>query len=107
LRLRGLLPDENFEDARLSSLSLSPDHGTDAAIKREGKSASGVRVKSEWSLQGNNQTSDASYAAVKRGYSTEGDQLLDYIEHGIFDALEKHYLKSFIFVIYLVCFGTT
>lgn len=28
--------------------------------------------------------------------------MLDYIEHGIFDALEKHYLKSFIFVVYLV-----
>jgi hypothetical protein len=48
-----------------------------------------------------------SYVAVKRGYSTEGDQLLDYIEYGIFDALEKQYLKSFVFVIYLVCLSTS
>lgn len=28
--------------------------------------------------------------------------MLDYIECGIFDALERHYLKSFIFLVYLV-----
>lgn len=39
---------------------------------------------------------------MKRGYSTEGDQMLNYIEHGVFDALEKHYLKSFVFAVYLV-----
>lgn len=28
--------------------------------------------------------------------------MLDYIECGIFDALERHYLKSFVFLVYLV-----
>lgn len=38
---------------------------------------------------------------MARGYSDEADKLLDYLEHGIFDALEKQYLRSFIFAIYL------
>ncbi|KAI0063417.1 hypothetical protein BV25DRAFT_1883873 [Artomyces pyxidatus] len=38
---------------------------------------------------------------VTRGWSAEADKLLDYLEHGIFDALEKQYLRSFIFAIYL------
>ncbi|KAG6874990.1 hypothetical protein C0992_005656 [Termitomyces sp. T32_za158] len=36
-----------------------------------------------------------------RGYSAEGDKLLNYLENGIFDALQKEDLKSFIFAIYL------
>ena len=57
---------------------------------------------------------------VSRGYTEEADKLLDYLvssyilcvyfiyikivwqENGIFDALQKQYLRSFIFAIYLV-----
>ena len=57
---------------------------------------------------------------VARGWSAEADKLLDYLvrdlhqsfyagchqtlrqEHGIFDAIEKQYLRSLIFAIYLV-----
>ena len=58
---------------------------------------------------------------VTRGWSAEADRLLDYLvrdcnylsfharyhqalhqEHGIFDAIEKQYLRSLIFAIYLV-----
>lgn len=38
---------------------------------------------------------------VARGWSAEADRLLDYLEHGIFDAIEKQYLRSLIFAIYL------
>ncbi|KAI6150632.1 HORMA domain-containing protein [Pisolithus tinctorius] len=38
---------------------------------------------------------------LKRGFTNEGDKLLDYLEHGIFDAIEKQYLRKFIFAIYL------
>ncbi|KIP10850.1 hypothetical protein PHLGIDRAFT_64843 [Phlebiopsis gigantea 11061_1 CR5-6] len=38
---------------------------------------------------------------VTRGFTEEADRLLDYLENGIFDALQKQYLRSFIFAIYL------
>ncbi|KAI6127737.1 HORMA domain-containing protein [Pisolithus thermaeus] len=41
---------------------------------------------------------------LKRGFTNEGDKILDYLEHGIFDAIEKQYLRKFIFGIYLVSF---
>jgi len=57
---------------------------------------------------------------LARGYTDEADRLLNYLvyaslsdltglshlpckEYGIFDALEKRYLRSFIFAVYLVC----
>lgn len=56
---------------------------------------------------------------LARGYTDEADRLLNYLvyapssdltvlshlprkEYGIFDALEKRYLRSFIFAVYLV-----
>ncbi|KAG6889831.1 hypothetical protein C0995_014308 [Termitomyces sp. Mi166 len=48
--------------------------------------------------------SDIALTGLKtmtRGYSDEGDKILNYLENGIFDALQKEYLKSFIFAIYL------
>ncbi|KAH9901464.1 HORMA domain-containing protein [Cubamyces lactineus] len=38
---------------------------------------------------------------VTRGFTEEADKLLDYLENGIFDALQKQYLRSFVFAIYL------
>ncbi|KAL4074882.1 HORMA domain-containing protein [Scleroderma yunnanense] len=38
---------------------------------------------------------------LKRGFTNEGDKILDYLEHGIFEAIEKQYLRRFIFAIYL------
>ena len=40
--------------------------------------------------------------AVRRGFSSEGDLLLDYLEKGVFHALEKQYLRSFMLALYLV-----
>lgn len=67
-------------------------------------------------------TSSVHIMALNRGYTEEADRLLDYLvrpvyklsgfchlmnvslyqEGGIFDALEKQYLRSLIFAIYLV-----
>ncbi|EJD02237.1 DNA-binding protein [Fomitiporia mediterranea MF3/22] len=84
--LRNLLPDENFGEARLTSGlrgSMAFD-SQETSINTNSRLISGVRVKT-----------------VTRGYSTEADKLLNYLEHGIFDAIERQYLKSFIFAIYL------
>ncbi|KAJ7888155.1 hypothetical protein B0H14DRAFT_2694404 [Mycena olivaceomarginata] len=40
--------------------------------------------------------------AMTRGYTDKADRILNYLEHGIFDASQKQYLRSFIFAIYLV-----
>ncbi|KAG8217650.1 hypothetical protein J3R82DRAFT_5803 [Butyriboletus roseoflavus] len=39
--------------------------------------------------------------SLKRGFTNEGDRILDYLEKGIFEAIEKQYLRRFIFAIYL------
>ncbi|KAF9227764.1 hypothetical protein BS17DRAFT_693612 [Gyrodon lividus] len=38
---------------------------------------------------------------LKRGFTNEGDRILDYLEKGIFEAIEKQYLRRFVFAIYL------
>ncbi|KAJ7461584.1 HORMA domain-containing protein [Mycena latifolia] len=38
---------------------------------------------------------------MTRGYTDEADKILNYLEYGIFDALQKRYLRSFVFAIYL------
>ncbi|KAL0946558.1 hypothetical protein HGRIS_012763 [Hohenbuehelia grisea] len=38
---------------------------------------------------------------MSRGYTDEADKILNSLEHGVFDALEKRYLRSFVFAIYL------
>ncbi|KAJ3745036.1 HORMA domain-containing protein [Lentinula detonsa] len=38
---------------------------------------------------------------MSRGYTDEADRILNHLEFGIFDALQKQYLRSFIFAIYL------
>jgi hypothetical protein len=59
-------------------------------------------------LRGCSQATDAGRVsnfkimAVRRGFSSEGDLLLDYLEKGVFHALEKQYLKNFILALYLV-----
>ncbi|KAG9086622.1 DNA binding protein, partial [Ceratobasidium sp. 370] len=78
--IRGLLSDDNFEDSYLTS---SPHSGL---LEISGSQATSNSTKLK---------------TVKRGFSTEADCLLDYLENGIFDALEKQYLKSFVFAIYI------
>ncbi|KAF8584095.1 DNA-binding protein [Ramaria rubella] len=87
--LRGLLPDENFTEAHLTSsgnpsLSQPESQENDAVFEKRRPPTNSVRLKT-----------------IKKGWSTEGDKLLEYLEEGIFDALEKQYLRSFIFAVYL------
>ncbi|THH03421.1 hypothetical protein EW145_g6266 [Phellinidium pouzarii] len=85
--LRNLLPDENFGEGRLTSgerNSMSYGVSSQDLQPENQRHISGVTIKT-----------------VTRGFSTEADKLLNYLEHGIFHAIERQYLKSFIFAIYL------
>ncbi|QRW01496.1 HORMA domain protein [Ceratobasidium sp. AG-Ba] len=79
--IRGLLSEDNFETQSLTS-ARDP---TVAEFVGPQNNPSNVKVKT-----------------IKRGFSTEADTLLDYLDNGIFDALEKQFLKSFVFAIYLI-----
>ncbi|KDQ19765.1 hypothetical protein BOTBODRAFT_376535 [Botryobasidium botryosum FD-172 SS1] len=81
--LRGLLPDDNFQDGCLSA-------SDDSSCFLSGELGASSRSHNQMKVK-----------VVKKGFSTEADQLLNYLEGGIFDALEKQYLRSFVFAIYL------
>ncbi|KAK9449951.1 HORMA domain-containing protein [Limtongia smithiae] len=69
--LRGLFAENNYSDKRI-------------ALKNNPSSREFVRLK-----------------LLKRGVSTQGDKLLDWIERGIFDALQHKYLKAIVFAIFI------
>ncbi|CAE6442124.1 unnamed protein product [Rhizoctonia solani] len=81
--IRGLLSDDNFVDASLCG-------------SRNGEMLSTVSVPDSSQVS----SSSTKVKGIKRNFSTEADSLLNYID-GIYDALEKQYLKSFVFAIYL------
>ncbi|KAG0644386.1 hypothetical protein HOY80DRAFT_898478 [Tuber brumale] len=86
--LRGLLPEECFVEKRyggrsstaVSYRSFTSDLDDEAFFK---KGNNGTRIK-----------------RLRRGYSCEADQLLDWLETGIFDALRRGYLKAVQLAIY-------
>ncbi|KAI0344853.1 DNA-binding protein [Trametopsis cervina] len=87
--LRNLLPADNFSESYLTSASAetqpaTPSYGGSFASDSSKRNVSGFKIMT-----------------VARGYTEEADKLLDYLENGIFDALQKQYLRSFIFAIYL------
>ncbi|OLL24421.1 Meiosis-specific protein HOP1 [Neolecta irregularis DAH-3] len=77
--LRGIFPESTFYDDRISDEDSESHRG-----RLSSNSASSTRVKK-----------------LKRGHSEEADQLLDYLEKGIYDAIYQKYLKSFILAIFL------
>ncbi|KAH7343691.1 HORMA domain-containing protein [Rhizoctonia solani] len=81
--IRALLSDDNFVDGSLYGTRSGEMLSTSSAPDSSQVSSSSTKVK-----------------IIKRNFSTEADSLLDYID-GIYDALEKQYLKSFVFAIYL------
>ncbi|KAI0647405.1 HORMA domain-containing protein [Trametes meyenii] len=88
--LRNLLPSDNFSESYLTSSapeSFSSQHS---------KSQSSFS-----STDGRRNVSGFKIMTVTRGFTEEADKLLDYLETGIFDALQKQYLRSFVFAIYL------
>ncbi|PVG04477.1 hypothetical protein CPB86DRAFT_693520 [Serendipita vermifera] len=56
-----------------------------------------------WSQSSSNESKSSRYKimTVKRGFSQEGDEILDYLEKGAFDALEKQYLRRMVFALYI------
>ncbi|TCD71215.1 DNA binding protein [Steccherinum ochraceum] len=88
--LRNLLPADNFSESYLTAANpeLPSSQGStsfDALPADVGRrTVSGFKVMT-----------------VTRGYTEEADKLLDYLENGIFDALQHQYLRSFIFAVYL------
>ncbi|KAH0583612.1 hypothetical protein H2248_009230 [Termitomyces sp. 'cryptogamus'] len=89
--LRDLLPEENFTQSH-----LVVDEDSSIPYRRlENESFSSASSKQSRGSNG------FKITTMTRGYSDEGDKILNYLENGIFDALQKEYLKSFIFAIYL------
>ncbi|KZT09612.1 HORMA-domain-containing protein [Laetiporus sulphureus 93-53] len=91
--LRNLLPCDNFSESYLTScspgiLSSQPSGTTESCSSeddsRKRRNISGFKIMT-----------------VTRGFTEEADRLLDYLENGIFDALQKQYLRSCIFAVYL------
>ncbi|OSD08508.1 DNA-binding protein [Trametes coccinea BRFM310] len=88
--LRNLLPSDNFSESYLTSsapdaLSSQPSMNGNSFASSEGRrNVSGFKIMT-----------------VTRGFTEEADRLMDYLESGIFDALQKQYLRSFVFAIYL------
>ncbi|KAF8637324.1 hypothetical protein AX17_002826 [Amanita inopinata Kibby_2008] len=87
--LRNLLPDDNFTESYFttacdSGTGQSPDSSISSLNHSQKRNVSGFKIMT-----------------MTRGYTEEADRILDYLEYGIFDALQKQYLRSFIFAIYL------
>ncbi|KAN0140777.1 DNA-binding protein [Lactarius tabidus] len=90
--LRDLLPEENFESRLLTATN-------DGSISTESSGSS--FFSSNRNEASSRSTNGFAVTTITRGWSAEADKLLDYLENGIFDAIEKQYLRSFIFAIYL------
>ncbi|KAF7337922.1 HORMA domain-containing protein [Mycena venus] len=88
--LRDLLPSDNFTDSHFTT-------SDDSLLSQSSDSSQSID---------NNRSNSRNVNGFKimtmtRGYTDEADRILNYLEHGIFDALQKQYLRSFIFAIYL------
>ncbi|CED84196.1 HORMA domain [Phaffia rhodozyma] len=79
--LRGLLPEENFNDEGVHPLARS---GTSSSGSSGGSQLGGLRIKT-----------------IKKNFSPEGDKLIQWIEQGVMDAVEKGYLKAMVMSIYM------
>ncbi|CAA7271513.1 unnamed protein product [Cyclocybe aegerita] len=89
--LRNLLPEDNFAPSHFTSID-------------DGASSSAGSFQLDSSQESNMSRRNVNsfrIMTLTRGYTDEADRLLNYLEYGIFDALEKQYLRSFIFAIYL------
>ncbi|KAF8425920.1 HORMA domain-containing protein [Tirmania nivea] len=90
--LRGLLPEESFEEVRYGR----PDCPlTSYNWFANGEETESNRSSVKDAVQG------TRMKRLKRGYSSEADQLLNWLEQGIFEALRKGYLKAVQLAIYV------
>ncbi|THH27739.1 hypothetical protein EUX98_g6459 [Antrodiella citrinella] len=104
--LRNLLPADNFSESTTYVLYMSftyymlytPGYLTSA--NTDTPSSQPSQSFDSFNSDRRN-VSGFKIMTVTRGYTEEADKLLDYLENGIFDALQHQYLRSFIFAIYL------
>ncbi|KAL0563844.1 hypothetical protein V5O48_018218 [Marasmius crinis-equi] len=85
--MRELLPQDNFVESHFTTAE-------------DGRSCSS---SSSFTTPDGNKRNINGFKIMNmcRGYTDEADRILNYLEFGIFDALQKQYLRSFIFAIYL------
>uniref|UniRef100_A0A0W0FFC8 HORMA domain-containing protein n=1 Tax=Moniliophthora roreri TaxID=221103 RepID=A0A0W0FFC8_MONRR len=86
--MRELLPQDNFTQSHFTT-------------EDDGRSYSSSSSFSTPDGQKGNNINGFKIMTMCRGYTDEADKMLNYLEYGIFDALQKQYLRSFIFAIYL------
>ncbi|KAL1746287.1 HORMA domain-containing protein [Schizophyllum fasciatum] len=85
--LRDLLPEDNFTQTSFAAFDDS------FAVSADGRTPTPASAQKQGGFK---------IMTISRGSTEEADRLLNYLENGIYDALQKQYLKSFIFAIYLV-----
>ncbi|KAJ3760807.1 HORMA domain-containing protein [Lentinula raphanica] len=98
--MRDLLPQDNFTESHFTTtddsyMTQSSNNSTFSSPANEKKkNINGFKIM-------NLTTAFVFTKTMSRGYTDEADRILNYLEYGIFDALQKQYLRSFIFAIYL------
>ncbi|KAJ7161498.1 HORMA domain-containing protein [Mycena crocata] len=88
--LRDLLPSDNFTDSHFTTSDDSLLSQSSDANRSIDSNHSNSRNVNGFKIM-----------TMTRGYTDEADKILNYLEYGIFHALEKRYLRSFVFAIYL------
>ncbi|KAE9398986.1 DNA-binding protein [Gymnopus androsaceus JB14] len=90
--MRDLLPQDNFTESHFTT-------SDDSLMSESQAPASKSTFTSP--VTGKKTVNGFKIMTMTRGYTDEADRILNYLEYGIFDALQKQYLKSFVFAIYL------
>ncbi|KAG8908515.1 DNA binding protein [Tulasnella sp. 403] len=82
--IRHLLPEDAMKTTNLRFMPRDDGQTSFSSQRSEDTSMRAMKVK-----------------LIDRNGSTEAARMSDYLENGIFDAIEKQYLRSFVFAIYL------
>lgn len=86
--LRGVFPEECFNDDKIGpdrSQIITDGTGTSEGKKNSQREGRGyIRVKN-----------------LKRGASKESDRILDYLDEGVMDAIQRGFLRKLLFAMYL------
>ncbi|KAK0463577.1 HORMA domain-containing protein [Desarmillaria tabescens] len=86
--MRDLLPHDNFSESHFVTSEESASQDSSGSF-------------SSLDLQKKRNVNSFKIMTMTRGYTDEADRLLNYLEYGVFDALQKQYLRTFIFAVYL------
>lgn len=82
--MRDLLPEDNFQESHFTSADDSICSEMSPVTPKSKKNVNPFKIMT-----------------ITPGYTVEADRIINYLEKGIFEALEKQYLRSFILGIYL------